>query len=225
MTSTFIIAMLSIATFAGGLMTLTQWAAHSKRFKHYRIRTPETHPIPLKKRITNISGNMVLAVIIYTSTLTLLHPYLFTNEPVSGLTLFGQVLGVLLLYDFMYYLMHRTLHRRELMKYVHGVHHKARFPTAMESVYLHPLEQLAGLALLMGATAMLGPVNSTAFLLIVFVHTTANILVHTNMVFPHPVFKLANYWAQRHDIHHGKHLNKNYASIFPFWDMMFDTYA
>ncbi len=101
----------------------------------------------------------------------------------------------------------------------------AAFPSAVESLYLHPLEQLAGLSLLMGSTAILGPVSTTAFLLIVFVHTTANILVHTNMVFPHPACKLANYWAQRHDVHHGKHLNRNYASIFPFWDMMFDTYA
>jgi sterol desaturase/sphingolipid hydroxylase (fatty acid hydroxylase superfamily) len=225
MTTTFIVCLLLIAAYAGILIALTQWAAHSKRYGQYRIRTPESYRIPLKKRIINIGGNTVLAVIIYTSVLTLFHGYLFSDEPVSGLTVFGQVLGVLLFYDFFYYFMHRTLHHRKLMKWVHGVHHKARFPSAVESLYLHPLEQLAGLSLLMGSTAILGPVSTTAFLLIVFVHTTANILVHTNMVFPHPACKLANYWAQRHDVHHGKHLNRNYASIFPFWDMMFDTYA
>ncbi len=225
MTPQFITGMILIATFAGLLMAATQWASLSPRYKRYRIRTPETYRIPLRKRIINISGNMAFSVSIFTVALVFFHDRLFNNEPAAGLTIFGQVLGVLLVYDFFYYLMHRTFHRRELMKFVHGVHHKVRFPSAVESLYLHPLENLAGLSLLLGSTALLGPVNAAAFLLIVFIHTTVNILVHTNMVFPHPAFKLANYWAARHDIHHGKHLNRNYASIFPFWDMMFGTYA
>lgn len=225
MTPQFITGMILIAAFSGLLMAITQWAALSPRYRQYRIRTPETYRIPLRKRIINIGGNMAFSVCIFTVALTLFHDYLFNYEPAPGLTIFGQVLGVLLLYDFLYYFMHRTMHRRELMKFVHGVHHKARFPSAVESLYLHPLENLAGLSLLMGSTALLGPVSATSFLLIVFIHSTVNILVHTNMAFPHPAFKLANYWAARHDIHHGKHLNRNYASIFPFWDMMFDTYA
>jgi len=44
------------------------------------------------------------------------------------------------------------------------------------------------------------------------------------VVVPHPAFKLTNYWVIRHDRHHYKHLNTNFASIFPYWDMMFGTH-
>ena len=63
------------------------------------------------------------------------------------------------------------------------------------------------------------------FLVAFFIYTSVNILVHANIRLNHPVFKLANYWAVRHDIHHGTQLNKNYASIFPFFDQFFDTNA
>lgn len=225
MTTQFIVSMLSIAAFAGALMAATQWAALSERYGKYRIRTPETYRIPLNQRIRNIGGNMAFSVLIFATALGFFHERLFTAEAVPAVTQLGQVLAVLLLYDFLYYFMHRTLHRRKLMKFVHGVHHKARFPSAFESLYLHPLENLAGLSLLMTSIALLGPVGEAAFLLIIFIHTVANILVHTNLVLPHPIFTLPNYWARRHDIHHGKHLDRNYASIFPFWDMMFGTYA
>lgn len=225
MTSEFIISMVSIFAYAGVLMGLLQWVVTSNKYKKYRIRTPDIYRIPLSKKLMNIGMNMAISVVFFITVITLFNENLFHNNSASNLTLFGEVLAVLLVYDFLYYFMHRSMHHRQLMKHVHGVHHKARFPTSMESIYLHPVEGLAGLSLLMGTTALLGPVNVTAFLIIVFIHTSANILVHSNLDLPHPVFKLFNFWAKKHDLHHGKHLNKNYASIFPFWDLMFDTYA
>ena len=48
--------------------------------------------------------------------------------------------------------------------------------------------------------------------------------VHTGLVLPHPAFRLTNYWVIRHDRHHYKHVNTNFAQIFPCWDMMFRTH-
>lgn len=220
----FIIGMLAIGAFSGLLMAVLQWMAMSERFKQYRIRTPDKQSIPLSRKVENIGLNMLFSLLIFVAALYLFSGYLLDATAVSWVTIFGQTLAVLLLYDFMYYIMHRTLHHPKLMKYIHGVHHRARFPTATESLFLHPVEAFAGIALLLISTAMIGPVSPVAFLCIFFLHTVINILVHANLVLPHPIFKLTNYWAMKHDYHHGKHLNRNYASIFPFWDMMFDTY-
>ena len=224
MTNEFIASMIGIAVFAGALMSVLQWMVKSDKYKQYRIRTPEVERIPMSIKARNIGMNMVLSVGIFTFYLYFFHDNLFTNTTAAYTTIFGEVLATLLIYDFFYYFMHRIFHHPKLMKSIHGVHHKARFPTAMESVYLHPLENIAGLSLLMGSTMLIGPVSVSAFLLIIFFHTTANILVHSNMVFPHPAFRLPNFWATKHDAHHGKHLNRNFSSIFPFWDQMFGTY-
>ena len=133
-----------------------------------------------------------------------------------------QTLGVLLLYDLMYYFFHRAMHRPFLMRTVHGIHHQVRFPLARLSVYLHPLETLGGLGLLILAIVLLGPISSTAFLLIFLIHSLANIIVHSNLHFDHPAMGLFNFWVAKHDVHHDK-FKYNYASIFPFWDMAFGT--
>ena len=85
MTPQFITGMILIATFAGLLMAATQWASLSPRYKRYRIRTPETYRIPLRKRIINIGGNMAFSVSIFTVALVFFHDRLFNNEPAAGL--------------------------------------------------------------------------------------------------------------------------------------------
>lgn len=217
--------LLTILAFDGLLMAFLLWAVTSKRYGKYRIRTPETYRIPKEKKIKNISMNMALSLGLLLSILYVFQGFLVSDVAVSGVTVFGQVIGSLLLYDFMYYFMHRTMHHPKLMKYVHGVHHFVRFPTSVESIYLHPLENIAGLTLLMISIAIVGPISILSFGIVFFVYSTINILVHSNLDLPHPAFRLLNFWALKHDLHHGKHLNKNYASITPFWDFLFGTYA
>lgn len=214
-----------ILLFDGVLMSFMAWAAQSSRLKQYRIRTPATYRIPKLKKAINIGLNATLSMVFFAAVLYHFGHYLIGDEPVSGVTMFGEVLASLLIYDFMYYFMHRAMHHPKYMKYVHGVHHYVRFPTSTESIYLHPVENLSGLGLLCIAMAIVGPLSAISFLIIFFIHSTVNILVHSNLNLPHPAFKLFNFWAIKHDLHHGKHLNRNYASIFPFWDLMFGTYA
>ncbi len=225
MTTEFFIILGIILAFDGVLMTFYSWAATSSSLAKYRIRTPETYRIPKSKKFTNISLNGILSMVFMGAIFFYFGDQLIHDGEASGVTIFGEVLASLLLYDFMYYFLHRGMHHPKVMKYVHGVHHYVRFPTSSESIYLHPLENVAGLGLLCLAMILIGPVSAAAFLIIFFVHSTANIIVHCNLVLPWGVFKLFNFWAKKHDLHHGKHLNRNYASLFPFWDLMFDTYA
>ncbi|HET8705234.1 MAG TPA: sterol desaturase family protein [Pseudomonadales bacterium] len=210
----------------GALMFGLGWAAESEQFKKYRLRTPETYRIPKLKKMINISLNGMLSVTFFVAVMYYFGEHILKKDShPGGVTIFGEVLASLLVYDFMYYFAHRAMHNPKYMKYVHGIHHYVRFPTSPESIYLHPLENMTGLGLLCLGMAIVGPISATSFLLVLFIHSTANILVHSNLVFPHRAFILFNFWAKKHDLHHGKHLNKNYASIFPFWDLMFDTYA
>lgn len=214
-----------ILTTAGVLMAVLMWAVHSDRYSKYRIRTPETYRIPKEKKYKNVAMNGTLSMIFIVTLIYFFHESMVYAGEASGTTIFGEALATLLLYDFMYYFLHRGMHHPKAMKYVHGVHHYVRFPTSIESIYLHPAENIAGLTLLFLAIVIIGPISLTAFVAVLFIHTTVNVLVHSNLDLPHPAFKLLNFWAQKHDIHHGKHLDKNYASIFPFWDLMFDTYG
>lgn len=224
MNTTFFICWGAILAFNGALMAFLSWAAESERFNKYRIRTPkEYQKIPWRRRVINTNLNGALSVSLFLAFFYYLGGMtLYSGWP--GVTDFiGETLGVLLLYDLMYYFAHRAMHHPKGMKYVHGVHHFVRFPTSNESVYLHPGETLGGLGLLLLSIVVLGPISTVSFLVVFFVHSVANILVHSNLIIPHPAFKLFNFWAEKHDIHHGK-IRYNYASIFPFWDQAFGTY-
>ncbi len=211
---------------AGVLMAFLTWAAtESSSLKRYRIRTPETYRIPRRKRIRNITLNSLFSMGLLLFCITFFHQFFIADKPVGGVTVFGEVVATILLYDFLYYFLHRGMHHPKVMKYVHGVHHYARFPTSVESIYLHPAENAAGLLLLLFSMTIIGPVSFASFVIIFTFYTAVNILVHSNLVLPGRAFKLLNFWALKHDLHHGKHLNKNYASITPFWDLLFDTYA
>lgn len=225
MDTQFFIILAVILVFDGILMNSLAWAAESSPLKKYRIRTPAKYRITKAKKMINISLNGLLSLSFFGAMFYHFGDKLMYSGASGGVTIFGEVLASLLLYDFMYYFLHRVMHHPKAMKYVHGVHHYVRFPTSTESIYLHPAENIAGLGLLCIAMMIIGPISAVSFLIVFFVHSVVNILVHSNLDLPHPVFKLFNYWAKKHDLHHGKHLNRNYASIFPFWDLMFDTYA
>ena len=201
-----------------------QWALHSETFKRFRIRTPVVPRPPSRRKVANIAANSMVSLSCYLVVLTFGSAFLIGEAARTALAWCWEVLSALLLYDLLYYVMHRAFHRPQLMRWIHGVHHRVRHATAMEALYLHPAENVAGLGLLFASIAIVGPVGPASFLTIAFVHSFVNIVTHTNLVFPHPAFRLTNHWAIRHDHHHHGHLNANYASIFPFWDLMFGTY-
>lgn len=223
MDSTFFAIWIGILLFNGILLYALTWAATSPPLDRYRIRPPKPCKISKWRRQINTGLNNLLALLIFIAFLYHLGPtVLYAGWP-GAAHFFGETLGVLLLYDFMYYLYHRGLHHPKLMKHIHGVHHFIRHPTASESIFIHPLEQIGALSLLIVAMLVLGPISTISFLAIFFIYSTVNIIVHANVVFPHPGFRMFNFWVEKHDIHHDK-VKHNYASIFPFWDLALGTY-
>ncbi len=224
MTLTIIISLIAIYLGSTLVGVWYFWAAYSDKYKQYRIRTPEVDRITAKERLklspfSTFCALSFIAILLYFFGERWIH-----HESTTVLTVFGETIGVLLVYDFFYYWAHRAMHIPALMKRIHAVHHKARFPTTIDSLFVSPIENIIGLGLLFLALAIFSPVSVISFLLIIFVHTFSNIIVHSNMVLPHPAFKLLNFWAIQHDVHHGINLKQNYCNIFPYWDMLFGTH-
>lgn len=223
MDSTFIALWIAILILDGLMLWGLTWAATSERFKQYRLRTPgPKQPLPPRKHLNTTLNNLLALLIFIAFLVNFGDSHLYVGWPGTAHFL-GETLGVLLLYDFVYYFYHRGMHHPKIMRHVHGVHHFVRFPLADESIYLHPAEQIGAICILLGSMMLLGPISTTSFLMIFFIYSTVNIIVHCNLIIPHPAFRLFNFWVEKHDVHH-KRVKNNYSSIFPFWDFAFGTY-
>lgn len=202
------------------------WAFHSERLGKYRMR--DVMPVKVTKKAywTNVLTNAVFSIGATLGLIYGLADILLTAEATPVLTIALQGVAILLVYDFSYYFMHRLFHIKRIMRLVHGVHHRARYPSALESLYLSKIEITAGLALLMVSTAFIalfGPVHFAAFGAAFFVYSTLNILVHSGMVFPHWFFAPLNVLAVKHHKHHMNEFGKNYSSLTPLPDFFFRT--
>jgi len=221
MTTGFFIGLAAIFVFDTILGGVLGWMARSPAYAHYRIHTGR-NPIAEKKRTMAIILNYTTPQLMYGGFLYFLGNHLLYTGLPSIATLFGETIGVIMLYDFMYYFFHRAMHWPSGMKLIHGVHHRIRYATAEASTYLHPAEGIGGTALFLLAIVIVGPISGTSFLVDFFLFSAINIYVHSNFVFPHPAFRLLNLWTRTHDVHH-YYCRNNYSSIFPFWDQMFGT--
>ncbi len=208
----------------GLTMELLERAFYAPRYTPYHFREPwKTRASTREKiwlRIINISQSLFILF----GSATLLYDRLFTTAPTSIARMVVQVFGVLIVYDVLYYALHRfVFHHRKAMRYVHALHHAARTPSARESLYTHPVEIAAGLSLFIVSTWIVGPVHVQAFLVANFIYSQLNIIIHSGIAFPSGPMKLLNLWARKHYGHHGVDMNKNFGSVSPIWDLLFRT--
>ncbi len=168
--------------------------------------------------------NAVLSVSLVYALIYLLYPVLFYEEAASPWRMLLEGVGVLISYDFVYYLVHRyPFHQWRMLKKVHAVHHTVRYPTAYDSLYMHPVENIIGLFLLMLCTYLVGPVSIYTFAGVFVIYSSLNILNHTGLDLPFFPFRTVSYLARKHDSHHISMRSGNYASITPLFDHLFGT--
>lgn len=222
MTTTFFVLFLGIFAFATVMGGTLGWAARSEKYASYRIHRGR-NPIAEKLRAPTIAMNYSLPWIMYGAFFYFLGNHtIYAGVPSIGRLAFESI-GSIVLYDFLYYFLHRAMHTQTGMRLIHAVHHKVRYVTAESGSYLHPLETFAGTALFLLSVVIVGPVSAASFLIANFIFTTVNIWVHSNFVIPARWAGLLNFWTRTHDVHHYYGRN-NYSSIFPFWDQMFGTH-
>lgn len=134
-----------------------------------------------------------------------------------------QFLFFIYLDDFIYYWLHRTLHRRFLLRHVHGWHHRVLAPWAITGHYMHPLEYM-----LTGTIAFIGPLLmgchvAVLWLWIGFRQWEAS-EGHCGYDLPWSPTHLLPFsdGALHHDFHHAR-VRGNYAGFLPLWDRVFGT--
>ena len=168
--------------------------------------------------------NSVLSISMIFGLTYLLYAFLFYEEAASPLRTLLEGVGILITYDFAYYLVHRyPFHQWQLLRKVHAVHHTVRFPTAYDSLYMHPVENVIGLLLLMLCTFLVGPVSIYSFAGVFVIYSFLNILNHTGLDLPFFPFRTISYLSRKHDAHHVSMRSGNYASITPLFDHLFGT--
>jgi sterol desaturase/sphingolipid hydroxylase (fatty acid hydroxylase superfamily) len=160
----------------------------------------------------------------------------FTMEALSPRTLFGSrpgipfALSVALLYsilgDFIYYWFHRWQHSSRWLWPMHELHHEDEHVNVTTAFKFHWMDSIA-LRTVQVLPAIFLPrplvtiplLNLSQVMRVSFEHLA--IPLHLG-----PFNRLITSPAT-HRIHHSKlpeHFNKNFAAVWPFWDVIFGTY-
>lgn len=140
-----------------------------------------------------------------------------------------DIVAVLLVFDFMYYLTHRFLFHGKPLRKVHALHHQARTPTFIDSLYVHPVETTLGLALYLGSIPLIAalggaPLNAFSMAVATLIFTQVNTINHTYVNLPYFPFKTLDYVTGVHAAHHVDMNQGNYATLTMIYDWLFGTY-
>lgn len=154
-------------------------------------------------------------------------PFCVTANSQSISSMVLDVVVILMVYDLVYYFVHRFLFHGPILVQVHAIHHRQHNPCRMDSSYIHPLEVAIGLGLHVGTILILsrfmGRFNVATIVVTWMAFTEINLHNHdlwTEARFP---FRYLNYIAKMHHNHHGKFTGGNFATISLLYDWMFGT--
>jgi len=196
----------------------------------HRVRDELPRKIdPAEHRRAVLVNSLLSTSMFLTATFGFFDPLLYTGGVGVGRAIF-EVAGVLLLYDFLYYLLHRfVFHQWEVGARWHRFHHRIRSPRTRDSLYVHPMETFLGVATMLASVAVIGlaggpgGVHVVSFAIAFLVYSLLNLFVHSALRLPwFPLDRLCAL-ARHHDAHHSSMRGGYYASITPIWDVVFGT--
>ena len=139
-----------------------------------------------------------------------------------------QVVVVLMVFDFFYYLTHRFLFHGKALRRVHALHHRALKPTYIDALYVHPLETFIGLFLFLGSIPLVAllagmPLNAFSMAIATLIFTQVNTLNHTYINLPYFPFKTVDRITSIHAAHHVNMNRGNFATLTMLYDWLFGT--
>ena len=135
----------------------------------------------------------------------------------------------LLVLDVCHYLIHRAMHKFSWLWRIHMVHHTDIEVDISTSFRFHPGEAMLSLAAYLLVILLLGLPEESAFVFWVLLNFS-NLLSHANVFVPEALDRWLQHGiitASTHRLHHSvgrMESNKNFGSIFIFWDKLFGTY-
>jgi len=145
--------------------------------------------------------------------------------PLSHQPKWLQAFEVLLISDFIDYWTHRIFHTSMLWP-IHAVHHSPEQMTWVSSSRMHPLNDLVTRICQVIPIAMLG-FSGKAILMVLPYLFFYVVFLHSNLSWSFGPFRKILVSPAYHRWHHttdAEGLDKNFAGIFPIWDILFGTY-
>ena len=177
----------------------------------------------LKKRLPLILFNVsVLVSFNYVGIKYFDH--IFLKEYNSFMICLFEVLFVLIIDDFFFYLLHRGMHESKyIYKKIHKIHHRANVPIPFEYIYVHPLEWMSGMIGPFLGMFFIGGIAFESYCIYLIVRNIHEIHIHSGIK-TSVIFNVIPFYGnnEHHDIHHAKR-DGNYASTFTTWDLLFNT--
>jgi sterol desaturase/sphingolipid hydroxylase (fatty acid hydroxylase superfamily) len=146
--------------------------------------------------------------------------------PVAKIPLWQQGLIVIVLGDFMGYWTHRLNHTITQLWMFHAIHHSAETVDWLTAVRIHPVNDIFSKGIQALPILMLGfsPIAVELYTPILSVYIA---LIHANVSWNYGPFRYAIASPAFHRWHHEmdkKAWGKNYAGLFPIYDVIFGTF-
>ncbi len=216
--------LIAVLASSGAMFFGVTAAWNAERLARFRIRPKLSRKVTGAKLWKRVGLNLVLSGVTVFALTYGAGGWLIDESAALGWLSIPVAIAILLVYDFFYYLMHRfAFHGVGWLKKVHAVHHIVRAPTAIESLFLHPLETFLGQFLLTAVACAFGPIPPLLWGGILFVHSNLNIIVHAGLDIPAPGLRLLSALSRKHATHHVSMRGGNFASLTPLWDILFGT--
>jgi sterol desaturase/sphingolipid hydroxylase (fatty acid hydroxylase superfamily) len=147
------------------------------------------------------------------------------HGPIGGLPFWAQCIVYLVLSDFILYWIHRIFHGERMWRY-HAIHHSAEDVDWTTAYRFHPINLWLGVFFVDALMVMIG-VPLVVLVLLAPFNSVMSAFVHANLnwtlgplkyVIASPVF---HRWHHTSPAEGG---DKNFASTFALWDVLFDTF-
>lgn len=200
-------------------------------------------PVESRQPISGIAVNLFIALLLITATQFFMrgfapfiasfippvsfHPLLTISPPTNWYERIGCELLVLFLYDFFTYWLHRIEHYVPFLWQFHKLHHDDMHLNASTTNRHHPVEALLRVPLVLLPLVVLFDLPFAALSNGVSLGILLPAISHMNLRLELGRLTPLVVGPQLHRLHHSRiaeHHNKNFANIFPFWDLVFGTY-
>jgi sterol desaturase/sphingolipid hydroxylase (fatty acid hydroxylase superfamily) len=177
------------------------------------------------KSVSQIGLVLILVLIYRQSPLEIQQMLAARDTPLARQPLWLQAIEMLVLGDFIGYWMHRWFHGKRLWKF-HAIHHCSKDLDWLSSVRLHPVNDWLSRWVQASVLVVAGfaPVAIAAYIPFL---TFYAVFIHANVAWGFGPLARVVASPKFHRWHHTSEdegLDKNFAGLFPMWDVLFGTY-
>jgi sterol desaturase/sphingolipid hydroxylase (fatty acid hydroxylase superfamily) len=147
-----------------------------------------------------------------------------TEAPLRRAPFVVQALIAVAVYDFVAFAVHIAYHRSNRLWEFHKVHHSSRHLDGLATTRTHMFEHFTrGLPAQAAVLALGLPVS--ALVVALAIYAAFAVLGHGDLVLPRRPLEPIFITPRLHQVHHvPATTNRNYATIFTFWDRCFRTF-